>query len=39
MNAAHYILCIVDDFGNQIRPCDLCYDTYMSRYNYFKEEA
>lgn len=37
MTASAHILHIVDDFGNQIRPCDLPYDVYMVRYNYFKE--
>jgi hypothetical protein len=35
MIPALYILHLVDDFGNQIAPCDLPYELYMMRYNYF----
>lgn len=35
MSAALYILHIVDDFGNQIAPCDLPYDVYVRRYAFF----
>jgi hypothetical protein len=35
MTASLYILHIVDDFGNQIRPCDLA--SYEQRYKFFKE--
>lgn len=36
MNASRYILSITDDYGNQIRPCDLPYEVFMTRCNYFK---
>lgn len=35
MSASLYILHIVDDFGNQIAPCDLSHEVFMTRYNYF----
>lgn len=37
MTASLHCLHIVDDFGNQIRPCDLSHEIYMRRYNFFME--
>jgi len=39
MTPALHILHIVDDFGNQLRPCDLAEDSFNNRYNFFKEVA
>lgn len=35
MTRALHILHIVEDFGNQILPCDLPYEVYMRRYEFF----
>lgn len=38
MTPSLYILHIVDDYGNQVRPCDLTFDVYTRRVSFFKEE-
>jgi hypothetical protein len=37
MTPALYTLHLVDDFGNQIPPCDIPYEVFVIRYTYFHE--